>query len=110
MKGAAMCAGLWSTDSKRSICLLGSALLAVLSIVAGCASMQNTAKQEYVWEMGHICDSRSNTWYLDKVEPDGRYTVRGAANSIGSPNLPYFECMKEQFRAHPFSDWVKAQK
>jgi CHAT domain-containing protein/tetratricopeptide (TPR) repeat protein len=72
--------------------------------------MQDTPKQEYVWEMGHICDSRSNTWYLDKVEPDGRYTVRGAANSIGSPNLPYFECMKEQFRAHPFSDWVKAQK
>ena len=72
--------------------------------------MKETPQQEYVWEMGRICDSRSNTWYMDKVEPDGRYTIRGATNSIGGPNLPYLDCMREQFKAHPFNDWTKAHK
>jgi hypothetical protein len=88
----------------------GSAFLVVLPLFLGCASMKETPQQEYVWEMGRICDSRSNTWYMDKVEPDGSYTVRGATNSIGGPNLPYFDCMREQFKAHPFNDWVKAHK
>jgi hypothetical protein len=88
----------------------GSALLVVLPLLIGCASMKETPQQEYVWEMGRICDSRSNTWYMDKVEPDGRYTIRGATNSIGGPNLPYFDCMREQFKAHPFNDWAKAHK
>ena len=98
----------WSSTGPTR--LLRSALLAVIAICAGCASTQNTPQQEYVWEMGKICDSRSNTWYLDKVEPDGRYTVRGATNSTGGPHIPYFDCMYEEFKAHPFLDWVKAQK
>ena len=56
--------------------------------------MQDTPQQEYVWAMGRICDAKSNTWYMDKVEADGRYTIRGAANSVPSPNLPYFDCMR----------------
>jgi hypothetical protein len=71
--------------------------------------MKDTPQQEYVWEMGRICDSRSNTWYMDKVEPDGGYTIRGASNSIAAPNLPYFDCMNEQFKVHPFADWLKAR-
>lgn len=90
--------------------LLGSALLIILATFGGCASVQNTPRQEYVWEMGRICDSRSNTWYMDKVEPDGSYTIRGATNSVGGPNLPYFSCMNEQFKAQPFPDWAKARK
>jgi hypothetical protein len=64
--------------------------------------MQDTPQQEYVWAMGRICDAKSNTWYMDKVEADGRYTIRGAANSVPSPNLPYFDCMREQFKAQPY--------
>jgi hypothetical protein len=90
--------------------LTGSAFVVVLTLSLGCASMQNTTQQEYVWEMGRICDSRSNTWYMDKVDADGRYTIVGATNSIGGPNLPYFDCMKEQYKAHPFLDWARAQK
>lgn len=88
----------------------GSACLVVLALLVGCVSTQNTPQQEYVWDMGRICDSRSNTWYMDKVEPNGSYTIRGATNSIGGPNLPYFDCMKEQFKAHPFLDWARAEK
>jgi len=88
----------------------GSVLLVLLGGLAGCASVQNTPKQEYVWEMGRTCDARSNTWYLDKVQPDGTYTIRGATNSVGGPNLPYFECMNEQFRAHPYGDWLRARQ
>ena len=89
--------------------LLGSAVLLVLPFFVSCASMKDTPQQEYVWEMGRICDSRSNTWYMDKVEPDGGYTIRGASNSIAAPNLPYFDCMNEQFKVHPFGDWLKAR-
>ena len=86
-----------------------SAFLVVLPLFIGCASMKETPQQGYVWEMGRICDSRSNTWYMDKVEADGSYTIRGATNSVGGPNLPYFDCMKEQIKAHPFADWSKAR-
>jgi TonB family protein len=88
----------------------GSVLLAVVTSFAGCASVQNTPQQDYVWEMGRTCDARTNTWYMDKVEPDGRYTIKGATSSVGSPNLPYVECMKEQFTAHPYSEWLRARR
>ena len=93
----------------RPTYLLSLAFLIVLPFFVGCGSMKNTPQQEYVWKMGRICDSRSNTWYMDKVEADGSYTIRGATNSIGSPNLPYFDCMKEQFKAHPYADWIKTR-
>jgi hypothetical protein len=83
--------------------------VAVLAILAGCASIKDTPQQAYVWDMGRICDGKSNTWYMDKVEADGSYMIRGATNSIPSPDLPYFQCMKQQFQAHPFLDWAKAQ-
>lgn len=81
-----------------------------LSVLAGCASTKDTPQQEYVWAMGRICDSRSNTWYLDQVKPDGSYTVRGATNAVPAPNIPYFDCMREQFKAHPYEQWVKSRK
>lgn len=79
----------------------------VLALVLGCASVQNTPQQDYVWEMGRICDGRDRNWYIDRVEPDGRYTVRGATNSIPGPKLPYFDCMAEQFKATPYDAWLK---
>jgi hypothetical protein len=57
--------------STGSTYLRGPAFLVALPLFIGCASMKETPQQEYVWEMGRICDSRSNTWYMDKVEPDG---------------------------------------
>jgi len=98
-----------SRTATRVTRLLGPAILGALAMLAGCASVKETPQQAYVWEMGRICDSRSNTWYMDKVEADGSYTIRGATNSVGGPNLPYFQCMNEQFKAHPFFDWAKAR-
>lgn len=92
------------TAARRLISLL------VLPVLVGCASAKDTPQQEYVWAMGRICDSRSNTWYMDKVEPDGSYTIRGAANSVPSPDLPYFGCMKEQFEVHPYAEWLKTRQ
>jgi hypothetical protein len=98
-----MRASSWLTTPRRFLSLL------MLPVLVGCASAKDTPQQEYVWAMGRICDSRSNTWYLDKVEPDGSYTVRGASNSVPAPNIPYFDCMKEQFAAHPYSEWLKTR-
>jgi hypothetical protein len=89
----------------------GSALLPIiLAAWTGCASMQDTPQQEYVWAMGRICDAKSNTWFMDKVEADGRYTIRGAANSVPSPNLAYFDCMQEQFKARPIPGGPRPRK
>jgi hypothetical protein len=93
----------WPTALQRVLSLF------VLSGLMGCASAKDTPQQEYVWAMGRICDSRSNTWYMDKVEPDVRYTIRGATNSVASPNLPYVDCMKEQFKEHPYGEWLKTR-
>src|SRR5262249_8591980 len=60
----------------------------------------------YTWEMGRACDT--GTMSMQRVEQDGRYWVRGASNVISV--TPYFECMKTQTRAHPYLDWLKAQK
>ena len=96
--------------AKGSPSLLICLLPIILALGIGCASMQDTPQQEYVWAMGRICDAKSNTWYMDKVEADGRYTIRGAANSVPSPDLPYFDCMSEQFKAQPYSEWIQARK
>ena len=71
-----MSASSWLTTPRRFLSLL------MLPVLVGCASAKDTPQQEYVWAMGRICDARSNTWYLDKVDPDGSYTVRGASNSV----------------------------
>ena len=99
-------AGFTNRSPSLRICLLPI----VLALGIGCASTQDTPQQEYVWAMGRICDAKSNTWYMDKVDADGRYTIRGATNSVPSPNLPYFDCMREQFKAQPYSEWTKARK
>src|SRR5438093_12319619 len=52
----------------------GDAALLPIIVAAwiGCASMQDTPQQEYVWAMGPACDATSNTWFVDKVEADAR--------------------------------------
>jgi TonB family protein len=81
--------------------------LTVFGVVAGCTPLQNTPKQDYVWEMGRICDGGDRNWYLDRVDAAGNYTIRGAANAVPSPKLPYFDCMTEQFKATPYEAWLQ---
>ena len=48
---------------------------------AGCASFRNTPEQDYVWEMGRICDARVTYWKMNEVKADGSYIIRGATNA-----------------------------
>lgn len=77
----------------------------VALVLAGCASMTDTPRQAYVWELGRACNS--TTLSMEKVDPDGRYTVRGASNVISA--TPYFDCMKEQATRRPYQEWLKQQ-
>jgi len=86
--------------------LLGVVVTLATFVLTGCATFKNTPQQDYVYEMGRNCDS--TTMRLTRVEADGRYWVQGASNVIKV--TPYFECMNEQFKTHPFLDWLKAQK
>jgi hypothetical protein len=80
-------------------------LIGTMLAVVGCASMQNTPQQDYVWQLGHICDSRTTIYQMASVTPDGRYTVRGASNVIDFK--PYLECMREQADRLPYGEWLK---
>ena len=91
----------------RFLTLTGLATL--VALLAGCASIQNTPQQDYVWEMGRICDDRIFEYKMERVEPDGRYWIRGIPNSTGGARAPYFDCMNEQYRAHPYLGWLKAR-
>ncbi len=81
-------------------------LVTLVVLLAGCASVQNTPQQDYVWEMGRNCNT--TTLYMTQVDSDGRHRVQGASNVIHF--TPYFDCMKLQFRVHPYLDWLKARQ
>lgn len=90
----------------------------VASLVLGisaCASMRNTPQQDYVEEMGANC-ARTGQFMggtrVVRVAPDGRYWVfaPGEAMVMRDEYPRFFACMKEQYQAHPFLDWLKAQK
>ena len=84
------------------------ALIAVL-LLAGCAALKNTPQQDYVWDMGRICDSRVSFWKMEEVRADGSYTVRGASNA--PPGWQdYRACMDEQMKARPYGQWLSERK
>jgi hypothetical protein len=81
-----------------------AALLAAL--VVGCATFKNTPKQEYVWDMGRACST--NGAQITRVLPDGTYYATWAG---GAYTWPEFQtCMREQFKAHPYADWLKLRQ
>lgn len=47
-----------------------------------------------------------------RVAPDGRYWIqaRGDAGVASTEYPKFFACMRDQVKAYPFLDWVKAQK
>lgn len=89
--------------------------LVVMSILlAGCASMQSTPRQDYVWAMWEQCkvtdELRTSTTTIDRVEPSGRYW----SNSTMGPfevEWPRIQaCMNERFKANPYLDWLKTRQ
>jgi hypothetical protein len=84
----------------------------LLIALTGCASFKNTPQQDYVYDMGHVCETAKGvtSTRIERVAPDGRYWIRGrgAGYEFEYPN--FFACMKEQYQAHPYLDWLKARK
>src|SRR5947207_2447458 len=85
-------------------------LIAVLIVgfvwLPGCASFKNTPQQDYVWELGRMCQRENADWRMTRVDAAGRYWIQ--AGDASGPNA-FHECIARQRRAHPFIDWAKAQ-
>jgi hypothetical protein len=61
-------------------------VLGALSVsLIGCSTMQNTPQQDYVYEMGRICEAGATSTKLERVAPDGRYWMRSAGLSRRQP-------------------------
>jgi hypothetical protein len=76
----------------------------------GCATTQNTPQQDYVYEMGRICEASFTSTKIERVAPDGHYWIRGRGAGYEIEYPRFFACMKEQYQSHPFRDWLKIQK
>ncbi len=74
-----------------------------LALLGGCASMQSTPRQAYVWDMGHNCEHLNSDWQLVRVDAEGRYWIRGN-NATSSANFQ--QCMQEQYQQHPYKQWL----
>jgi hypothetical protein len=91
----------------RSIrpCCFALLLLALLAL-PGCATFKNTPQQEYVWNMGKKCEGTGAS--ITRVLPNGQYYGQWFG---GAYTWPEFEaCMSEQFRAHPYAEWLKTKQ
>ena len=78
----------------------------ILLVLTGCAMLKNTPQQDYVREMGRICDARVSFWKMEEVRADGSYVVRGATNAPPGWH-DYQACMAEQMNARPYEQWLR---
>ncbi len=84
-------------------------VLGTLAIsLIGCSTIQNTPKQDYTWELGKACNT--SDVFMERVNPDGRYFVWTRVSTGESRYQAYFACMREQFKASPYLDWIKARQ
>jgi len=93
------------TDRHRVRVLLGVIVVLTALTLVGCATMQNTPQQSYVYAMGEGCTHIQGI-KLDRVEPDGRYWYFGTPSQW----TPFQRCMSEQIKLHPYLDWLKTQQ
>jgi hypothetical protein len=85
----------------RMLCVSAVAVVAL----PGCASMESTPIQQYVWEMGHNCEHVNSSWQIDRVDAKGRYWISGG-NATSSRDFE--QCMREQYQKHPYKQWLAA--
>ncbi len=74
---------------------------ALVALLAGCASVESTPIQAYVWEMGHRCEHTNSAWQLDRVDAQGRYWIKGA-NTTSAQDFE--ACMQEQIKLRPYAE------
>lgn len=91
-----------------------SALVLTSALLAGCSSVQNTPKQDYVWAMWDQCKTtdelRSSTMGIGRVDPDGRYWSNVTVGPAEMEWPKVQACMNEQFKSHPYLDWLKGRQ
>ena len=75
-------------------------------VLAGCATVQNTPQQDYVWACVTDCKaSLPPQCQVDNVAPDGRVSARCDATLA---NLDSFKrCLDERYRDRPYAQWLK---
>ena len=86
--------------------LIGSAGIGLCFVLAGCAAMQNTPPQDYVWSCVETCKAEiPPQCQIVNVDTDGRYS----GSCIGTlANLGNFDrCMQTQFKERPYGVWLK---
>jgi hypothetical protein len=91
----------------------GSVIVLATLILTGCATTQETTpRQDYTWAMWDRCKAQLTTrMQVNSVDTDGRYWSNTADSGVVATEWPKITgCMQEQFKAHPFLDWLKAQK
>lgn len=75
-------------------------------VLVGCASMQNTPKQEYVWSCIEACKAEMPPQcQIVNVNTEG-----GTSSSfVGTfANLDKFNgCMQQQYKERPYTAWLK---
>jgi hypothetical protein len=77
-------------------------ILVVLLLMAGCAMLQNTPEQEYVYAMGRPCET--NGARINYVSPDGK-EFRGQWAG-GAYTWPEFQqCVQANMKQDPFASW-----
>lgn len=83
-------------------------MFAVLGLhLVGCASLPGTPVQEYVWAMGHNCEHVNSSWQLDRVDAQGRLSIKGVGATSGAD---FQQCMQEQYRRYPYKEWLAANQ
>jgi hypothetical protein len=93
--------------------LMALVLGALAVSLIGCSTMQNTPKQDYTWAMWDNCNTRltlGSGLKVDRVEPSGRYWTNVVMGPFESDIPVLHSCMQEQYKAHPYLDWLKARQ
>ncbi len=97
----------------RSI-LVACVVVSLLVSLTSCATFKDNARQEYVWAMWDECKAtpelRTSTMRVNRVGPDGRYWSNTTTGPFETEWPKVQACMNEQFRAHPYLDWLKARQ
>ena len=73
------------------------AVLAVLTLTAGCATFQNTPQQDRTWAAYDSCKAQGRVTHVQitRVEPNGRYWYSASDTLYGGSAL--VACMEEEF-------------
>jgi hypothetical protein len=77
-------------------------------LLAACASMQNTPQQDYVWTCVEACKTQiPPQCRVTRVDTAGRY-YGSCTGTLANWDKDFTSCMREQYQAHPYREWLKA--